>query len=208
MSDEKCLDDKIFMISDTLEIKKSEKDKYYKFYNFENLLSLLKPMLKELNLLLRFKNGIIEGNRYVLFLELKDLETGEILEDSDSSLIDLNNKVMSLPQSVNVTKTFLKKNMINNLFNIKEPDQPDPKKPLPTFDKVTDVDIKRFYAVFMQKFSKETLETKIKSMINEAYNVKHKREIPRQNFIDLIKYAEKNKADIIENALKRKIEKK
>lgn len=205
MADEKeikKLDQKIFFISDTLEIEKSKQDKHYKFYKFEDLLSLIKPMLKDLDLLLRFTQGKIENNIYTLEIELIDLKTGEIFKDYDSQLIDVNPTIMSLPQSVNVSKTFLKKNLLNNLFNIKEPEpENDPKMK----KEITNTDIKRFYAVFTQKFPKNILETKIKSLINEAYGVKDKRNISRDNFISLIKYADNNNPDNIENALQQKI---
>lgn len=209
MADEKKikkLDQKIFFISDNLEIEKSKQDKHYKFYKFEDLLFLIKPMLKDLDLLLRFTQGKIENNIYTLEIELIDLKTGETFKDYDSQLIDVNPTIMSLPQSVNVSKTFLKKNLLNNLFNIKEPEpENDPKIKK---DQITNTDIKRFYAVFTKKFSKNVLETKIKSLINQAYNVKDKRNISRDNFISLIKYADNNNPDNIENALKQKIEQK
>lgn len=222
------LHQKIFEIANILEISKDKsKAGHYKFYNIEDVLTVLKPLLNERRLLLRFKHGGIKDNIYTLCLEICDLETGEMLEDEDNQLIDTHPKVMSLAQSVNVSKTFLKKNMLNNLFNIKEPDPdydptqpPKPKKPpqpprqpqkpqtppAPN-DKIDNNDIKYFYAVFNKKFEKTRLDTEIDDLIKKAFKVESKKDIKKNDLRKMIEYADKATPDQIIKTLNDKIAK-
>lgn len=225
------LHQKIFEIANILEISKDKsKAGHYKFYNIEDVLTVLKPLLNERRLLLRFKHGGIKDNIYTLCLEICDLETGEMLEDEDNQLIDTHPKVMSLAQSVNVSKTFLKKNMLNNLFNIKEPDPdydptqpPKPKKPPQTprqpqkpqtppapkepNDKIDNNDIKYFYAVFNKKFEKTRLDTEIDDLIKKAFKVKSKKDIKKNDLRKMIEYADKANPEEIIKTLNNKIAK-
>lgn len=225
------LHQKIFEIANILEISKDKsKAGHYKFYNIEDVLTVLKPLLNERRLLLRFKHGGIRDNIYTLCLEICDLETGEMLEDEDNQLIDTHPKVMSLAQSVNVSKTFLKKNMLNNLFNIKEPDPdydptqpPKPKKPpkpprqpqkpqtppapKEPNDKIDNNDIKYFYAIFNKKFEKTRLDTEIDDLIKKAFKVESKKDIKKNDLRKMIEYADKATPDQIIKTLNDKIAK-
>jgi len=225
MAEKNTLLQKIFEISELLEITKDKsKAGHYKFYNIEDVLTVLKPLLNERRLLLRFKHGSIRDNIYTLCLEIYDLETGEILEDEDNQLVDTHPKVMSLAQSVNVSKTFLKKNMLNNLFNIKEPDpdydptqppkpkkppQPprQPQKPPAPNNKIDNNDIKYFYAVFNKKFEKARLDTEIDDLIKKAFKVESKKDILKNDLRKMIEYADKATPEEIIKTLNDKIAK-
>jgi len=68
-------------------------------------------------------------------------------------------------------------------------------------------DIKRFYAVFIKKFTKEYIDNEISELIKKAFKVKSKKEIPRLELIKMIEYAEKANPQNIEQALKDKAKK-
>lgn len=205
------LNQKIFEISELLEITKDKsKSGHYRFYNIEDVLTVLKPLLNERKLLLRFKHGGITGNIYNLCLEVIDLETNEKIEDEDSQLIDVNPKVMSLAQSVNVSKTFLKKNLLNNLFNIKEPDpdydptqppkpktpQQTPKKPqqpqTPTPNepkKVSEGQLKRLYAISMNR---QVDVPYMDELIKKAFNLDKKEDWLMSDYNKFMEYYDGN----------------
>jgi len=221
MAEKNTLHQKIFEIANILEISKDKsKAGHYKFYNIEDVLTVLKPLLNERRLLLRFKHGSIRENIYTLCLEICDLETGEMLEDEDNQLIDTHPKVMSLAQSVNVSKTFLKKNMLNNLFNIKEPDPdydptqppkpkkpPQPQTPPAPNNKIDNNDIKYFYAVFNKKFEKARLDTEIDDLIKKAFKVESKKDILKNDLRKMVQFADKATPDQIIKTLNDKIAK-
>jgi len=219
------LNQKIFEIANLLEISKDKsKAGHYKFYNIEDVLTVLKPLLNERQLLLRFKHGGIRDNIYTLCLEVVDLETGEKLEDEDNQLIDTSPKVMSLAQSVNVSKTFLKKNMLNNLFNIKEPDpdydptqppkpktpQQTPKNPLkpqppkPNDKKVTEAQLKRYFAIAKKKAADVKY---LDECILKGYNLAKKEDWLMSDYKDFMDYFEKNSTQDTIGILMKKEEK-
>jgi hypothetical protein len=202
------LNQKIFEISELLEITKDKsKSGHYRFYNIEDVLTILKPLLHERRLLLRFKHGGIRDNIYNLCLEVIDLETNEKIEDEDSQLIDVNPKVMSLAQSVNVSKTFLKKNLLNNLFNIKEPDPdydptqpPKPKTPQqtpndkpqtptqpskPNDKKATEGQLKRYFAIAK---SREVDVAYMDELILKAFNLAKKEDWLMNDYNKFMEY--------------------
>jgi hypothetical protein len=110
--------------------------------------------------------------------------------------------------------------MLNNLFNIKEPDpdydptqapkpQKTPRQPQtpPAQTKIDNNDIKYFYAVFNKKFEKARLDTEIDDLIKKAFKVESKKDILKNDLRKMIQFAEKATPDQIIKTLNDKIAK-
>jgi hypothetical protein len=85
--------------------------------------------------------------------------------------------------------------------------QPKSQETKPNQALANQTDLRRFYAVFGKKFTKEYIDNEIAELVKKAFKVKSKKEIPRLELIKMIQYAEKAKPDEIEKALKDKAKK-
>lgn len=119
---------KIAVLQDVIKVNKANKNNFadFNYRTIQDILAELKPNLKELNLIINFGAGSLDGDKYSLEirvidinnLESKIVESGEIYIDRTKSKMDLSQKVLS-------AKTFLKKSLLEDLLLINEDDDPD-----------------------------------------------------------------------------------
>jgi hypothetical protein len=126
---------KIFTLQQNIAMQKDKEAKNYIYRNLDDMLLYLKPFLNELRLIAIFSDGSIEGNVKRICLTLYNIdEPSEHFTMSDSCIIDLNPKIMSVAQSANSTDTFLQKRILEHLLLLTT--EPDPDSiPLPEPEK-------------------------------------------------------------------------
>lgn len=119
---------KIAVLQDVIKVNKANRNDFadFSYRTIQDIFSELKPHLKELNLIINFGAGSLDGDKYSLEirvidinnLESKIVETGEIYIDRTKAKMDLSQKCLS-------AKTFLKKSLLEDLLLINEEDDPD-----------------------------------------------------------------------------------
>jgi len=121
--------EKISIMQDRIKVNKSSRNTFadFNYRTIQDIFSELKPLLKELNLVITFGAGKLEGDKYTLTLDLIDFKS-ENMHDYTATgeiYIDRNKKKMDLSQMVLSAKTFLKKSLLEDLLLINEDDDPD-----------------------------------------------------------------------------------
>ncbi len=119
---------KLAILQDKVKVNKDNRNDFadFKYRTIQNILAELKPLLKELGLIIRFGSGKLDGEKYILDIIVTDInnptnqmgENGEIYIDRTKSKMDLSQKVLS-------AKTFLKKSLLEDLLLISEDVDPD-----------------------------------------------------------------------------------
>jgi len=122
---------KIAILQDSIKVNKGNRNDFadFNYRTIQDIFSELKPLLKDLGLIINFGAGSLDGDKYTLEmrvidinnpvnLENKIIETGEIYIDRTKSKMDLSQKVLS-------AKTFLKKSLLEDLLLISEDIDPD-----------------------------------------------------------------------------------
>jgi len=119
---------KIAILQERITVEKSSTNTFanFKYRTIQDILRELKPLLKELEMIVTFSSGTLDGDKYslgMLIIDIKDpnmklSEYGEIYIDRDKSKMDLSQKVLS-------AKTFLKKSLLEDLLLINEDEDPD-----------------------------------------------------------------------------------
>lgn len=170
--------EKISIMQERIKVNKSSKNTFadFNYRTIQDIFSELKPLLKELNLVITFGAGKLEGDKYTLTLDLIDFKS-ENMHDYTATgeiYIDRNKKKMDLSQMVLSAKTFLKKSLLEDLLLINEDDDPDshdntkskqpnkpnyngpttPSNPKPNTTsgkKVTNAQLKRYFAIAKNK---------------------------------------------------------
>lgn len=120
--------EKVAVLQDKIKVNKGNRNNFadFSYRTIQDIFSELKPLLKELNLIINFGSGTLDGDKYSLemrVIDIKDLEskiveTGEIYIDRTKAKMDLSQKCLS-------AKTFLKKSLLEDLLLINEDDDPD-----------------------------------------------------------------------------------
>lgn len=113
---------------------KSKKDSFnafgkYSYRNAEQMLSVLKPMLNNMGLVLVFKEELVNDNFMKSTARLINVEDGTEISTECVTAIDLNLKGMSAAQSTGATISYLRKYLMGGLFAIdegKDADSMDP----------------------------------------------------------------------------------
>jgi hypothetical protein len=117
---------KVFHLQQNVAMDKTEKAKNYVYRTLDDMLLYLKPLFNVLRLIGTFSDGTIEGNVKRICFTLTNIDNpGEIFILFDSCIIDLNPKIMSCPQSSNVTDTFLQKRILEHLLLLTTEPDPD-----------------------------------------------------------------------------------
>lgn len=170
--------EKISIMQERIKVNKSSRNTFadFNYRTIQDIFSELKPLLKELNLVITFGAGKLEGDKYTLTLDLIDFKS-ENMHDYTATgeiYIDRNKKKMDLSQMVLSAKTFLKKSLLEDLLLINEDDDPDshdntkskqpnkpnynghttPSNPKPNTTsgkKVTNAQLKRYFAIAKNK---------------------------------------------------------
>jgi hypothetical protein len=119
---------KISIMQERIKVNKSSRNNFadFNYRTIQDIFSELKPLLKELGLIITFGGGKLNEDKYTLGIMITDIndptnridETGEIYIDRAKSKMDLSQKVLS-------AKTFLKKSLLEDLLLICEDDDPD-----------------------------------------------------------------------------------
>ena len=104
-----------------------------------------------------------------------------------------------------IEKTYPKQPQTPKQPQLKKPQTPPTPAPDPT--KITQEDIKYFYAVFNKKFEKARLDSEIDELIKKAFGVESKKDIPRNDLRKMLQFAEKANPDQIIKTLNDKITK-
>lgn len=135
--------EKIFQLQQSISLNKDKTAKNYIYRSLDDMLLYLKPHFNELKIVGIFSDGSIEANiKRICFTMYNIEEPTDIFTVSDSCVIDLNPKIMSVAQSSNATDTFLQKRILEHLLllttepdpdsiPLPEPEKPEPKKPEP-----------------------------------------------------------------------------
>lgn len=120
---------KLSIMQERIKVNKGNNNKFadFKYRTIQDILSELKPMLKELELVLTFKNGTLQDDKYSLNMVLLDINkpTENRIDESGEIYIDRTKKQMDLSQKCLSAKTFLKKSLLEDLLLISEDDDPD-----------------------------------------------------------------------------------
>lgn len=96
---------------------------------------------------------------------------------------------------------------------LQTPQKPKPQRqkqapePAPDPTKITQEDIKYFYAVFNKKFEKARLDTEIDDLIKKAFKVESKKDILKNDLRKMVQFADKATPDQIIKTLNDKIAK-
>jgi hypothetical protein len=119
---------KLAILQDKVKVNKDNRNEFadFQYRTIQNILAELKPLLKELGLMIRFGSGKLDGEKYILDIIVTDInnptnqieENGEIYIDRTKAKMDLSQKVLS-------AKTFLKKSLLEDLLLISEDVDPD-----------------------------------------------------------------------------------
>jgi len=119
---------KISVLQDIVKVNKDKVNEFanFKYRTIQNILEEVKPTLKDLDLIIHFGSGKLDGEKYILDMVITDInkpdnqiiETGEIYIDRTKAKMDLSQKCLS-------AKTFLKKTMLEDLLLISEDTDPD-----------------------------------------------------------------------------------
>jgi len=119
---------KIAIIQERIKVNKLGRNNFadFNYRTIQDIFGELKPLLKELGLVISFGGGKLSEDKYTLGIMIIDIdnidsridETGEIYIDRTKSKMDLSQKVLS-------AKTFLKKSLLEDLLLICEDDDPD-----------------------------------------------------------------------------------
>jgi hypothetical protein len=186
--------EKISIMQERIKVNKSSRNTFadFNYRTIQDIFSELKPLLKELNLVITFGAGKLEGDKYTLTLDLIDFKS-ENMHDYTATgeiYIDRNKKKMDLSQMVLSAKTFLKKSLLEDLLLINEDEDPDshdntgkntktpqqtPKRPqrtpTPNDKKVSEGQLKRLYAISMKR---EIDVQYLDELIKKAFNLDKK----------------------------------
>lgn len=119
---------KILILQEKIRVKKDKRNEFanFSYRSISDIFNELKPLLKDLGIIVSFGGGKLDGDKYSLGLTIIDTnntnnridETGEIYIDRTKSKMDLSQKCLS-------AKTFLKKSLLEDLLLINEDDDPD-----------------------------------------------------------------------------------
>lgn len=119
---------KLFRLQQEFKSKKDQINKFgnFKYRNFEQMMDDIKPMLKDLNLILVTKEQLVCGTDYMeCIVTLIDLESGEDFATSSISKIDPAYKGMSCAQASGATISYLRKYAAAALLAIGAGEDPD-----------------------------------------------------------------------------------
>lgn len=201
---------KISILQERIKVNKSSRNEFanFNYRTIQDIFSELKPLLKELNLILTFGAGKLEGDKYSLTLNLIDLTAnntnnytvyGEIYIDREKKKMDLSQMVLS-------AKTFLKKSLLEDLLLINEDNDPDshdntnkgkqPDKPKSNGNtpnnhvpnntkKATEGQLKRYFAIAK---SRDIDVTYMDELILKAFNLAEKEDWLMSDYNKFMEY--------------------
>ncbi len=119
---------KILILQEKIRVKKDKRNEFanFSYRSISDIFNELKPLLKDLGLVISFGGGKLDGDKYTLGFEIIDVnnpknkidETGEIYIDRTKAKMDLSQKCLS-------AKTFLKKSLLEDFLLINEDEDPD-----------------------------------------------------------------------------------
>ena len=119
---------KILILQEKIRVKKDKRNEFanFSYRSISDIFNELKPLLKDLDMIVSFGGGKLDGDKYSLGLTIIDInnpsnrvdETGEIYIDRTKAKMDLSQKCLS-------AKTFLKKSLLEDFLLINEDDDPD-----------------------------------------------------------------------------------
>lgn len=126
---------KVAVLQEKIVVQKSSVNDFanFKYRTIQDILRELKPLLKELDLIIRFSSTTLSEDKLSLGIIIMDInnpdnqitEMGDIYIDRTKQKMDLSQKVLS-------AKTFLKKSLLEDLLLINEDDDPDSHDNRPT----------------------------------------------------------------------------
>lgn len=199
MSENKDLNiyQKIAVIQDLIVVKKDSYNSFgkFKFRDIGAIYSELKPILKTLNLIVRFKNLKLNDNKLSLTLQMVDTLTGETLEETGEIYIDLVKAGMDMSQKCLTAETFLKKRMLEDLFLINEEDPDSHNNTGKVESQISDSQLKRLYAII--KSLKIVNTNLFDEMIKKYFNVSSKKDMSLEQYNNFTEYLSKNKLEDI-----------
>lgn len=185
------------------------------YYSLKSIFQALNPLLEEYELNIEIME-ISQISIHMCWFDDLSNDTRDIII-SIEKIKDVP-RLASIPndvQSYGAILTYVKRYAYTSVLRLnstdiiennypKQQQQPKPQpKPQPK-QPITNTDIKRFYAVFNKKFTKDQLDTEIDSLIKKYFGVESKKDIDRQDLIKMIDYADKNTPDNILKILKLK----
>jgi len=128
MTKEMNIYQKVAVLQEKIVVQKSSINDFanFKYRTIQDILIILKPLLKELDLIVRFSSTTLSEDKLSLGIIIIDInnpdnaitEMGDIYSDRTKQKMDLSQKVLS-------AKTFLKKSLLEDLLLINEDDDPD-----------------------------------------------------------------------------------
>jgi hypothetical protein len=212
---------KISIMQERIKVNKSARNNFadFNYRTIQDIFSEIKPLLKELGLIISFGGGKLNEDKYTLGIIVIDInnpdnridETGEIYIDRTKSKMDLSQKVLS-------AKTFLKKSLLEDLLLICEDDDPDShdntgkntKKPQqtpkpqtlkPNDKKVSEGQLKRYFAIAKKR---EIDIPYIDELIKKAFNLGKKEDWLMNDYNKFMEYfEEKSNEETISMLIKR-----
>lgn len=119
---------KVLTLQEKIRVKKDKKNEFanFNYRSISDIFNELKPLLKDLEIVMNFGAGKLDGEKYFLEMRIIDVnnpqtelvETGEIYIDRTKAKMDLSQKCLS-------AKTFLKKSLLEDFLLINEDEDPD-----------------------------------------------------------------------------------
>lgn len=196
---------KIAIIQERIKVNKLGRNNFadFNYRTIQDIFGELKPLLKELGLVISFGGGKLSEDKYTLGIMVIDIdnpdnridETGEIYIDRTKSKMDLSQKVLS-------AKTFLKKSLLEDLLLICEDDDPDGHDNTDKKNKkVSAAQLKRYFAIAKKR---EIDIPYMDELIKKAFNLGKKEDWLMNDYNKFMEYfEEKSNEETISMLIKR-----